>query len=179
MAFDEKMFEDFEKTYYSPEGGKDFAKTAKLLKKKKVDLELYYIMIEYEERIAELEAKLENSQPKFKVGEGIILPEVYPKIFSLARRRKNILLVGPSGCGKTTIAHQLALDLKLPFYSISMSEGMTETQLLGRREPTINGDFGYVYSPLALCAENGGVLLIDELDAGNSNTQLCLNNALS
>ena len=179
MAFDEKEYGEFEKAYYSPEGGKDFGKTAKILKKKKADLELYYIMIEYEERIAELEMKLVNAQPKPKAGEGIVLPQVYPKILSLARRRKNILLVGPAGCGKTTIAHQVAYDLKLPFYSVSMSEGMTETQLLGRREPSQKGGFKYVPSPLTVAAENGGVLLIDEMDAGNSNTQLCLNNILS
>ena len=179
MAFNEMEFEDFEKVYYSPEGGKDFGKTAKILKKKKEELELYYIMIEYEERITELEAKLANAQPKPKAGKGIVLPKVYPKILSLARRRKNILLVGPAGCGKTTIAHQVALDLKLPFYSVSMSEGMTETQLLGRREPSQKGGFKYVPSPLTIAAENGGVILIDEMDAGNSNTQLCLNNILS
>lgn len=179
MAFDEKEYEDFEKAYYSPEGGKDFSKTAKILKKNKIDLELYYIMIEYEERVAELEAKLDSAQPKPKAGEGIVLPQVYPKILSLARRRKNILLVGPAGCGKTTIAHQVSLDLKLPFAAISMSEGMTETQLLGRREPSKSGGFKFVPSPLIVAAENGGVVLIDELDAGNSNTQLCLNNILS
>lgn len=179
MEFNEKEFEEFEKVYYSPEGGKDFDKVVKILKRKKADLELYYIMVEYEERIAELEAKLENAQPKPKAGEGIVLPEVYPKILALARRRKNVLLVGPAGCGKTTIARQISLDLEMPFYSISMTEGMTETQLLGRREPSKKGGFKYVPSPLTVAAENGGVLLIDEIDAGNSNTHLCLNNILS
>lgn len=179
QPFDGDMFDLFEKTYYSPEGGKDFEKTATLLGKPQEELQMYYIMCEYEERIGELETKLDLASPKPRPAPGIVLPTVYPKILSLARRRKNILLVGPAGSGKTTIARQVSVDMDLPFYSVSMSEGMSESQLLGRREPTKEGGFRYVPSPAVQAAENGGVLLIDEIDAGNSNTQICLNNILS
>ena len=178
-AFDGDMFDLFEKTYYSSEGGRDFTKTATLLGRPQEELQMYYVMCEYEDRIGELETKLEVASPKPRPAPGIVLPKAYPKILSLARRRKNILLVGPAGSGKTTIAQQVSVDLSLPFYSMSMSEGMSESQLLGRREPTKEGDFRYVPSPVVQAAENGGVLLIDEIDAGNSNTQICLNNILS
>lgn len=69
MGFDDKMFDVFEKTYYSPEGAKDFAKTAKILNKPKKELELYYIMVEYEERIGDLEKKLENAEKGIRTQE--------------------------------------------------------------------------------------------------------------
>ena len=69
MGFDDKMFDVFEKTYYSPEGAKDFAKTAKILNKPKKELELYYIMVEYEERIGDLKKKLENAEKGIRTQE--------------------------------------------------------------------------------------------------------------
>lgn len=74
MPFNEKMLEKFEKVYYSPEGAKDFNKTAKILKKPKSELELYYIMVEYEERIGELEKKLENAEKGIRTQE-LVDPE--------------------------------------------------------------------------------------------------------
>lgn len=108
------------------------------------------------------------------------VPPCFDKLVKLAGLRKNILLVGPAGCGKTTVAHLVATALGLPFASISCSAGMSEGQLLGRLLPIgEGGKFEYVASEFVKRYEEGGVFLIDELDASDENTLIVLNQALA
>ena len=90
----------------------------------------------------------------------------------------NIAMTGPSGCGKSTIA-QLAAEAKgLRFGFISFGNDTPPYEITGRREP--NGDsFDYLQSVFVDFYENGGVLLLDEFDAGNENVLLVLNAALA
>ena len=118
--------------------------------------------------------------PKAEVKIEAHTPAYFKKMTVLAGLRKNILLVGPAGCGKTTVAHLLATALELPFSSISCSAGMSEGQLLGRLLPIGEaGRFEYVASEFVKAYENGGVFLIDELDASDENTLIILNQALA
>jgi MoxR-like ATPase len=82
-----------------------------------------------------------------------------------------VLLTGEKGSGKTTIAMQIAEELKLPFYSVSLTRQTTLSFLLGFMN--VNGQ--YIPSLLRKAAEEGGMYLMDELDAGDPNVLLSLN----
>lgn len=102
------------------------------------------------------------------------------RVVKLASIRKNTLLVGPAGCGKTYLAHQAATALGFEFGSISCTAGMSESQLLGWLLPIGDGGkFEYVESEFVRMYENGGVYLLDEVDAADANTLMILNQALA
>lgn len=102
------------------------------------------------------------------------------KLLKLAAARRNILMVGPAGCGKSTLAKRIADELGLSFGFISCSAGMSESHLLGRLLPTGKGGaMTYSQSEFVRCYENGGVFLIDEIDAADSNVMLVINAALA
>jgi hypothetical protein len=132
-----------------------------------------------------------------------------PKTANGKPRRKNILLIGPSGCGKTHLAEQVATALGLRYSFISCSAGMSEGNLTGKLLPCVPdpvklaaffkqfkkdgieaqaaatlaaamaAGFEYVISAFVDAYENGGVFLLDEIDAADSNTLLVVNSALS
>lgn len=98
----------------------------------------------------------------------------FAKMLQLADARKNVLLVGPAGTGKTHAAQQVAETLGLPFASISVTAGMSVSQLTGWLMPT-----GYLESDFVRLYENGGVFLLDEMDAADANTLTVINQALA
>lgn len=105
---------------------------------------------------------------------------VFEEVVCLANARENIFLYGPTGSGKTYIGAQLAKVLDLPFYFVSGSRGMSESKLTGRVLPTgKNGSWEYSPSEFVKAYENGGVYLLDEIDALDDNVLLILNTALS
>lgn len=114
-----------------------------------------------------------------KAIEGIV-PREFKKMCQLGEERRNILLVGPSGCGKTYLAGILAKALNLDFASQSCTEGMSESQLTGWLLP-IGGssEFVYVASEFVRIYENGGVFLLDELDAADANVLIIINQAIA
>ena len=86
------------------------------------------------------------------------------------------LLVGQAGTGKTQAAENVANELGLDFYPVSIGEQTTKTDLLGYCSP-VTGD--YVSTPVRQAFESGGILLLDEIDAGNANTLTILNALLA
>ena len=101
-------------------------------------------------------------------------------VIQLARARENILLVGPAGSGKTTLAGQVAKALDLPFAHISLSGGVSETNLTGTLLPIkAGGQFAYVSVAFVDLYENGGVFLLDDLGGASADTMLCINSALA
>lgn len=89
-------------------------------------------------------------------------------------------LVGPAGSGKSHVAEQAARALNRPFASISCSEGLSESKLLGWLIPTGEGGrFEYVASDFVTIYENGGVFCLDEIDRADANTMTVLNQALA
>lgn len=92
-----------------------------------------------------------------------------------AKTGLNTLLVGPAGCGKTTLAEQVAEALGMRFGYISLTMGASETWLVGRW--TAKGEF--VKAEFTDFYENGGVFLLDEVDAADANLMMLINTALS
>lgn len=90
---------------------------------------------------------------------------------TLVEAAQPILLVGEKGSGKTTMAKQIAESLNLAFYNISMTRQTTLSHLLG----FINVNGVYVPSHLRKAVEEGGMMLLDEIDAADANVLLTLN----
>ena len=106
--------------------------------------------------------------------------EAFERILQMAMARKPIFLPGPSGSGKTHVSKQVSEALNLRFGSVSCSVGMSESQLLGRSLPTgKNGEFEFQTTEFLECYEKGGVFLLDEMDAADSNVLIALNSAIA
>ena len=98
----------------------------------------------------------------------------YPTVLTLVKHNIPVLLTGEAGSGKTTLGEQVAEALKLSFHSISMTRQTTLSHMLGF--VSVNGK--YVPSTLRKCFDEsgeGGLMLFDEIDAGDPNVLLCLN----
>lgn len=118
-----------------------------------------------------------NNKPKKIKG---VLPEEYDAVLKLASQRRNTLLIGPAGCGKTYIAAKVAEALDMEFSSVSCTEGLSESHLTGWLLPVgAAGKFEYVSAPFVDRYENGGVFLLDEVDASDANMLTILNQALA
>lgn len=89
----------------------------------------------------------------------------------------NIMLVGPAGSGKTTLARQLAETLGRPYEFLSLSAGVPESALLGKIRPAADG-WHYQPSPFVRGYTSGAVILLDEIDAADSNMLTIVNAAL-
>lgn len=97
----------------------------------------------------------------------------------VAEGHRNILMVGPAGFGKTTLARDIAKSMHLEFGFISLSAGVTETHLFGRTLPQADGTWAYAPSRFVEIYENGGVFLLDEMDAADANVMVAINAALA
>lgn len=112
--------------------------------------------------------------------DGEFLPEWFDRAMRLAKFGNNIMLTGPSGSGKTYIAAKIAEKLDRSFAMQSCSEGMSESNLIGYLLPIgEDGAMEYAASPFVDAYENGGVFLLDEFDAADSNTAVFINAALA
>jgi len=95
----------------------------------------------------------------------------YPEVAKLVKSGEAVLLTGERGSGKTTLAKNIAKDLELNFYGMSMTRQTTLSHLLGFMN--VNGK--YIPSQVRKAVEEGGLLLLDEIDASDPNVILCLN----
>lgn len=109
------------------------------------------------------EIDLTGEHPKFK-----------PLLISLSAGL-NVALVWPAGTGKTTAARQVAIKLWKEFYSISVGQQTGKHEFFGYQDAHGN----YVTTLFRKAYEEGGIFLIDEFDAGNSNVLTSVNQALS
>jgi MoxR-like ATPase len=86
-----------------------------------------------------------------------------------------VMLVGPAGTGKSHAAEQAAEVLGLEFYAMSVGAQTSKSDLIGYMDAMKN----YVTTPFRKAYEEGGLFLLDEIDAGNSNVLIQLNAALA
>jgi cobaltochelatase CobS len=96
-------------------------------------------------------------------------------LLRIVSQRLNTWLVGPAGSGKTSAAHAVATSLGLPFFAKSVGPQTSESSLLGYYDA--NGR--YVRTQLRDAFENGGVFLLDEVDAGNPAVLVVINALLA
>ena len=85
------------------------------------------------------------------------------------------MLVGPAGGGKTTCCEKVAEILNLKFYPMSVGPQTTKSDLLG----FIDAAGNYHTTPLREAFENGGLLLLDEVDAANAGVLTIINALLA
>ena len=98
-----------------------------------------------------------------------------PLLLACAAAGVPSMLVGSAGSGKTTVAATVANLLKRPFSAISVGPMTSKGDLFGQRDAS-----GVVHeSLLAKAAENGGVFLMDEIDAGNAGVLTSINMLLA
>lgn len=95
----------------------------------------------------------------------------FTELLHLLALRQHVWLCGPAGSGKTEAARTAAEKLGLAFYAQSVCEQTSLFHMLGNRTPT--GE--YSRSLFREAFEHGGVFLLDEIDAGNSNVLTVLN----
>ena len=97
--------------------------------------------------------------------------EKFPLVLEYTRLKQNPLLEGVSGSGKTTVAEQVAEEMKLSFNLLGMTNMTSVGDILGFKSV----DGRYIPTVFRESFENGGVFLLDEVDAADPNTLLCLN----
>lgn len=128
------------------------------------------------EGLAGLIQKIEYTD---KYGDIVIEGEHYHKQFDMLKKAVSshipVWLCGPSGTGKSKVAEQIAEVMKLNFRTSSVCTQTTKSDLLGY----MSSSGLYVRTGFRECYENGGVYLLDEVDSGNPNVLLVLNNATS
>lgn len=108
-------------------------------------------------------------RPTVKLDE--VLHKEFEHVLNMAVR-DNVMLVGGAGSGKTTIARQVAKAMALPFH-FTGAVGH-EAKLLGYTNPM--GE--YVPTSFYKAWTNGGVFLLDEIDASDPQALLSINAAL-
>lgn len=97
------------------------------------------------------------------------------ELVTVVAQRLPVLLVGMAGTGKTHAAEQVAEALGLKFYAMSVGAQTSKSDIMGY----MHAAGGYVRTLFREAYENGGVFLMDEIDAGNANVLIQVNAALS
>lgn len=99
----------------------------------------------------------------------------FENLIKIVNTGQAVLMVGPAGTGKTYGAALAAEALGLSFHSISVGSQTSKSDLQGY----MDGGGTYRTTQFREAYEKGGIFLLDEADAGNSNVLILLNAALS
>ena len=99
----------------------------------------------------------------------------YSKARNHSGIRMPIMLTGMAGTAKSQGAEHLAEKLELRFGYMAGSQQLTKSDMLGYKSP--NGDV--IDSLLGDFYQNGGLFVIEEIDAINANILLNLNTAIA
>ena len=99
----------------------------------------------------------------------------FPLLLAALAARVPAWLVGPAGTSKTTAAHAAAEALGLAYGAISVGPMTSKGDLFG----LVDANGVYRESELVRRAREGGVMLIDEVDAGNPGVMTGLNMILA
>jgi len=87
------------------------------------------------------------------------------------------VITGDSGNGKTKMVEQACAKNKRHFYRMNVTIETDEMDILGHYN-LVNGETVWEDSPLVEAAKVGGVVLLDEIFAGNPARMLCLQGIL-
>lgn len=98
-----------------------------------------------------------------------------PSLINMVGAGLNVMLTGSAGSGKTHASAQVAEALGVKFYSLSVGAQTSKSDIVG----FIDAGGTYRTTPFRQAYEKGGVFVMDEIDAGNSNVLIQINSALS
>ena len=86
-------------------------------------------------------------------------------------------IYGPTGNGKSTTVEQICAKQNRPIIRINLNSMTDEDQVIGTKTLT-DGNVEVIEGPIVRAMRMGYVLLLDEIDAGNANTLLCIQGIL-
>lgn len=98
-----------------------------------------------------------------------------PKLMRYLSLGKNVLLVGPAGTGKTTAGHKAAEALGLKYYPISLGPQTSKSDFFGFTDAHGKA----VWTVVREAFTNGGLLLMDEMDATGAGALTYVNAILA
>jgi len=101
--------------------------------------------------------------------------EILPTVVKVLAAREHVMLVGPAGSGKSTIGEQAASALGRDCRAISVGPADSRTLFFGY----MDAQGRYVSTVVREMFENGGVLIIDEIDSGHPSVIKSLNMLLA
>ena len=119
-----------------------------------------------------IEIKQPGEIPNKKIG---VCHKMTQQIAEVCNLGIHQMLVGPAGGGKTTCCEKVSEILDLKFYPMSVGPQTTKSDLLG----FIDAAGNYHSTPLREAFENGGLLLLDEVDAANAGVLTIINALLA
>ena len=88
-----------------------------------------------------------------------------------------LYLTGDSGSGKNEMIAHACAKLRRPMVRVSITADTKEDHLIGSKT-LVDGNIKYEEGPLIWAAENGALLILDELSLGQSSELMCLQAAL-
>lgn len=108
----------------------------------------------------------------------IVLPEaprhyLFPEILQAVNAEIPVALIGPAGSGKSTLVMQVAQALELRYYLQNSVSGTHELAGYMDAHGRYNG------TAFRTCFENGGVILVDEVDTSDPGALKWMNTALA
>ena len=136
-----------------------------------------------EKKVAEMIAEaVKGASPTgsvtVKVGDmvrevsGLLHPK-FARILSYVANGQNVYLYGPAGTGKSTVVGQIGEALNLPVYYYQAL--LSKWDILGR----VGLDGNYVPSEFYKAFTEGGIVLVDEMDASVPEAIVSINTALA
>jgi energy-coupling factor transporter ATP-binding protein EcfA2 len=118
-----------------------------------------------------------DERPQVEITDEYVHPKFQMALEVLAAG-KHVLMIGPAGCGKTHMSRQLAKALGQRYGGLSLTSGVSESALTGRMFPlSIAPGHLFISTQFIDFFENGGLFLLDELDAADPNVLLVINQA--
>lgn len=84
---------------------------------------------------------------------------------------------GPTGNGKSTMIEQICATRGKSLIRVNLNAMVDEEQLIGSKTLQ-NGNVEIIEGPVLIAMRTGATLLLDEIDAANANTALCIQSIL-
>ncbi len=88
-----------------------------------------------------------------------------------------LYITGDSGSGKNEMIAQVCAKLKKPMVRVSITRETKEEHLIGSKT-LVDGTIMYEEGPIKWAAENGAVLILDELSLAEPNEIMCLQSVM-
>jgi transcriptional regulator with PAS, ATPase and Fis domain len=88
---------------------------------------------------------------------------------------KNALFIGETGTGKSLCVQNFCYKNKIPYYRVVVNGGTTVEDLIGQMVIDEDGKWKFVYQILIKFMTHGGIVVFDEINAGQKEIMHVLN----